>query len=77
MVDPQDTAIVSSIIALAKTLCLQVTGEGIETLAQRDHLQEMGCDQGQGYLFARPLPPRELGLMLGAAARHAPFALAA
>jgi diguanylate cyclase (GGDEF)-like protein/PAS domain S-box-containing protein len=63
--DPQDTAIVQSIIALAKTLGLRVTGEGIETAAQRTHLQEMGCDLGQGYLFARPLPPEELELLLG------------
>jgi diguanylate cyclase (GGDEF)-like protein/PAS domain S-box-containing protein len=77
--DPQDTAIVQNIIALAKTLRLRVTGEGIETPSQRAHLQEMGCDLGQGYLFARPLPAEQLGLMLGADAAedHPLFELAA
>jgi EAL domain-containing protein (putative c-di-GMP-specific phosphodiesterase class I) len=35
-------------------------GEGVETQEQLDRLRELGCDQGQGYLFARPAPPDEL-----------------
>jgi diguanylate cyclase (GGDEF)-like protein/PAS domain S-box-containing protein len=53
--DTQDTAIVQSVLALAKTLSLTVTGEGIETQAQAAELKALGCDRGQGYLFARPL----------------------
>ena len=54
--DPQDTAIVEAIIRLARTLNLTVTGEGVETGAQVQHLRSMGCELGQGYHFARPQP---------------------
>ena len=56
--DAQDTAIVRSVVDLAKTL--NVTGEGIETVAQEAQLAELGCDQGQGYLIARPAPARTI-----------------
>ena len=54
--DAQDTAIVRSIVALAKALGLSVTGEGIETTIQSEQLRDLNCDRGQGYLFARPQP---------------------
>src|SRR5262249_22994392 len=57
--DPQDAAIVHSVIVLAKALNLTVTAEGIETPAQRYRLTELGCDLGQGYLFGRPQPAAE------------------
>ena len=40
----------------AKTLKLTVTGEGIESLEQLRRLNSLGCDRGQGYYFAKPLP---------------------
>jgi diguanylate cyclase (GGDEF)-like protein/PAS domain S-box-containing protein len=63
--DPQALAIVRSITALADALDLSVTAEGVETTAQRAQLRELGCDRGQGYLFAKPVAAAELaGLLL-------------
>jgi diguanylate cyclase (GGDEF)-like protein/PAS domain S-box-containing protein len=62
--DSQDTAIVNSVIALARTLRLSVTAEGVETQAQARHLKQLGCDRSQGFLFAPPLPPEGIERML-------------
>ena len=51
----QDRAIVAAVIAMARALDLTTIGEGIETVAQYDELCELGCDQGQGYLFSPPM----------------------
>jgi diguanylate cyclase (GGDEF)-like protein len=64
--DPQDTAIVHSVVALAKALGLSVTGEGIETDRQRELLRDLGCERGQGYFFARPCPAADLEPLLRA-----------
>jgi EAL domain-containing protein (putative c-di-GMP-specific phosphodiesterase class I) len=53
--DPQDGAIVRSVLALAGSLELSVTAEGIETPAQRAQLAMLGCKFGQGYLFGHPM----------------------
>jgi predicted signal transduction protein with EAL and GGDEF domain len=52
------------VIALAHGLRIGVVAEGIETEAQFEILREMGCDTGQGYLFARPLPETEAARLL-------------
>jgi predicted signal transduction protein with EAL and GGDEF domain len=54
-VDPDDAAIVSTIISLAHSLRLQVIAEGVETEAQLAYLREHHCDQIQGYFFSRPV----------------------
>ena len=54
--DPSDTAIVQSIISVARHLHLRVVAEGVETRAQADFLVQSQCDCLQGYLFGRPEP---------------------
>lgn len=49
-------AVVNAVIAMARTLGLEVIAEGIETSDQRDYLMDIGCEQGQGYLFSRARP---------------------
>jgi EAL domain-containing protein (putative c-di-GMP-specific phosphodiesterase class I) len=64
--DVQDTAIVQCVVALAKTLRLNVTGEGVENEDQATHLRGLGCQRGQGYLFARPLPAAQITELVAA-----------
>jgi diguanylate cyclase (GGDEF)-like protein len=62
--DPDDAAIVRAIIAMARSLAISVTAEGVETRAQFEILRELGCDLCQGYLFSRPVPAEEFGQLL-------------
>jgi len=61
--DDDDIAIVKSIIALAKSLKLDVIAEGVETIEQRDFLVANGCSKIQGYLYAKPLKKEEIELI--------------
>jgi diguanylate cyclase (GGDEF)-like protein len=54
-IDPKAAAIVDTVVALGRALDLTITAEGVETPEQARALKDAGCDQGQGYLFGRPL----------------------
>jgi diguanylate cyclase (GGDEF)-like protein/PAS domain S-box-containing protein len=56
LTDPNDAAIAQTIITLAHSMGLAVIAEGVETEAQREFLDIIGCRAYQGYLFSRPLP---------------------
>ena len=62
--DPNSQAIVRATIALAHSLNLKVVAEGIETEEQRDFLTRLECDEGQGYLYSKPLPEAEFVQLL-------------
>ncbi|MDP2833127.1 MAG: PAS domain S-box protein [Pseudomonadota bacterium] len=58
--DPNDREIAATIIAMARSLNLEVLAEGVETEQQLAFLRLYGCDQYQGYLFSKPIPADEL-----------------
>jgi EAL domain-containing protein (putative c-di-GMP-specific phosphodiesterase class I) len=65
----QDAAVLRSVVALARTLHLSVTGEGVKTTAQQEHLHELGVEHAQGYLFAKPLPAEDIDALLAGQGR--------
>ena len=54
--DKEDSAIIAAIVALGRTLNLEIVAEGVETAEQREFLTRMGCTSLQGYLLGRPVP---------------------
>jgi EAL domain-containing protein (putative c-di-GMP-specific phosphodiesterase class I) len=62
--DSSAMALSSAIIVMAHKLGLKVIAEGVETPEQRDLLAAAGCDYGQGYLFAKPMPAEEFDQLL-------------
>ncbi|MDP2810646.1 MAG: EAL domain-containing protein [Rhodocyclaceae bacterium] len=57
--DPEDAAIVTAIIGLARSLGIDILAEGVETREQLDVLLGLGCEKFQGFLFSHPLPPAD------------------
>jgi len=64
MHDAKDAAITANLINLAHALGLVAVAEGIESAGQLTSMQSFGCDLGQGYLFARPMPADKLSDLL-------------
>ena len=62
--EADDAAIAHAVIAMAHSLGLQVTAEGVENEAQLALLRQYGCNDFQGYLFSRPVPAEEFSLLL-------------
>lgn len=58
--DPEDSTLVSAIVGLAKAFERAVIAEGVETPAQARKLLELGCELGQGYGIAKPMPPEAM-----------------
>jgi EAL domain-containing protein (putative c-di-GMP-specific phosphodiesterase class I) len=69
--DAAAAAIVRTVLALGRSLGMPVLAEGIETQAQWQFLAHEGCDKGQGYLFAKPVPLARLPDAIRAAAQLA------
>jgi len=61
---PEDAAIASAIIGMAKSLRMTVIAEGVETEAQLKFLQSLQCNQMQGYYFSKPIPAEDFKNML-------------
>jgi diguanylate cyclase (GGDEF)-like protein/PAS domain S-box-containing protein len=64
MSNPEDAAITTAIIAMARSLNLSVVAEGVETEEQAGFLLRCGCPLMQGYLFSRPVPPEAATALL-------------
>ncbi len=61
-----DVAIVRTVVELGHSLGMSVIAEGVETEAQRECLQRLGCDRYQGYLFSKPVPEEDFLRLLAA-----------
>ncbi len=62
---PRDREIVAAVTTMSHALGITVVGEGIETSHQLDTLAGLDCDQGQGFLFARPMLPEAVIALVG------------
>lgn len=67
----KDTAVVDAIVRLAHQLKLNIVAEGIEDDETAEILRGLGCEEGQGFLFARPQDPEDLELLLETGVKHA------
>jgi EAL domain-containing protein (putative c-di-GMP-specific phosphodiesterase class I) len=65
LTDTDDAAIVNTTVGLSKQLGLSVIAEGIENRASADLLLTMGCEEGQGYFFGKPMPSADFEAKYG------------
>ncbi len=65
--DSEDQAIAQAIISMGKALGMTVVAEGVETAEQETFLRNHACDEMQGYLFSKPVPPQQLADLLRSA----------
>jgi EAL domain-containing protein (putative c-di-GMP-specific phosphodiesterase class I) len=68
--DRNSASVVTAIIRLAHSLDLRVIAEGVESEQQATSLQNLGCDEAQGYLFSKPVPPKSFVAFLEAQVTH-------
>ena len=64
--DRDDTTIVTTIIAMARNMGLEVIAEGVETQDQCEFLRQQACDEYQGYYLSKPLPAQQFEALLAA-----------
>ena len=69
-IDTEDAAIISAIVALGRTLNLEIVAEGVETAAQQEFLTQLGCSSLQGFMLGRPMPSEQF---LAVAAKGSAF----
>jgi EAL domain-containing protein (putative c-di-GMP-specific phosphodiesterase class I) len=70
-VDPDDAAIVTAIVAMAKSLGVDTVAEGVETEEQLEQLTRLGCHRAQGYLLAKPMNASAVAKLLARASATA------
>ncbi|MEO0317673.1 MAG: hypothetical protein RL404_1350, partial [Pseudomonadota bacterium] len=63
--DPQAQALCETMVSIGRSLDIAVVAEGVETEEQLRMLQNMGCDEVQGYLVSKPVPPEKIPALLG------------
>ncbi len=61
----QDASVIRATLDMAHSFDLEAIAEGIETESQRDYLKDRQCDEGQGYLFGKPMPAAQFSSLLG------------
>ncbi|WP_348749009.1 putative bifunctional diguanylate cyclase/phosphodiesterase [Pseudomonas rhodesiae] len=63
-VNSQDAQLISAIIGMGKSLELNIIAEGVETVEQLNFLKTQECEEGQGFLFSKAVPPKDFAQML-------------
>lgn len=69
--DPVGTRLLAGVTDLAHILGLSVTAEGVETERQRAEVAAIGCEQSQGFFYARPIPADQIARLLRDTTGHA------